>query len=348
MASAADVTETYERLGDLLHWTGQYAVAHDVYGQALASQLAEEVVACARLQRKQANSLREQYRYPEALQLYAVALACLETDEPQWLRMAPGPARPRDSSAGVSEPDPTWLEEWFQVQLEILSVYYWLGDADSGLALYGRVQPVIGSIGVGPMVEGWIAQPECGGGPLLYVGSHLVDQVLWLLDDDPIEVSADVRTRLDTGAEETAAFQIEFARGATAQCLVTQAAAGFFNNLDIVGREGHIGVRSTGFLDYTIEVMSKTQPAYNHPAVIRPGTAGDRILMMHVPQLEAFATAIGEQRQPDVSIAEARRVLAVLDAVVESGRTGEMNTITGKEPLPVSDPLANKDYYAGR
>ena len=82
----------------------------------------------------------------------------------------------------------------------------------------GEIQAIMGSIGLGPLNSGWQATPETGGGPLLFVGSHLVDEVLWLLGDDPTEVMADVRTRADTGADETTAFQIAFAHGVTAQC----------------------------------------------------------------------------------------------------------------------------------
>jgi predicted dehydrogenase len=149
-----------------------------------------------------------------------------------------------------------------------------------------------------------------------------VDEVLWLLGDDPTEVFADVRTRADTGADETTAFQIAFAHGVTAQCLVTQAAAGFFNHLDIVGSEGRIGLRGADFLNYTVEVISRREPAFNQPTVIRPAWSGDARVAMHLPQLEEMAQAIHEGRSPAVTLAEARRVMEVIDAVFESGRTG--------------------------
>ena len=191
---------------------------------------------------------------------------------------------------------------------------------DAGII--GDIQAVMGSIGLGPLNSSWRATPATGGGPLLYVGSHLVDEVLWLLGDDPTEVVADLRTRADTGADETTAFQIAFAHGVTAQCLVTQAADGFFNHLDIVGREGRIALRGVDFLNYSIEVISKKQPAYSEPTVLRPRWSGDARVAMHLPQLEAMAKAIREGGPPAVTLAEARRVMEVIDAVFESGRTG--------------------------
>ena len=44
--------------------------------------------------------------------------------------------------------------------------------------IVGDIYAVQASIGVGPLDRGWHASPATGGGPLLYVGSHLVDEVL--------------------------------------------------------------------------------------------------------------------------------------------------------------------------
>ena len=55
------------------------------------------------------------------------------------------------------------------------------------------------------------APPETGGGPLLFWGLDLVDEVLWLVDGDPTEVSADVRTGADSGADET--LMLSFSTG---------------------------------------------------------------------------------------------------------------------------------------
>jgi predicted dehydrogenase len=39
----------------------------------------------------------------------------------------------------------------------------------------GEVRAVTGAIATGEMDEGWVARAESGGGPLLYVGCHLID-----------------------------------------------------------------------------------------------------------------------------------------------------------------------------
>jgi predicted dehydrogenase len=185
----------------------------------------------------------------------------------------------------------------------------------------GEIHTIAGSIGIEPMSEGWAASPETGGGPLLYVGSHLVDQILWYLGDDPVEVYAGIRYRADTRADETTTFQVRFARGAVAQGVVTQAGADFFNTLDIYGRQGRISLRGVGFT-HSVEVVSGALPAYAQPTQLHFPQIADLRLLMLGPQLAEFAQAIRERRQPACTVTDGRRVLKVLDACLKSNRTG--------------------------
>jgi predicted dehydrogenase len=135
-------------------------------------------------------------------------------------------------------------------------------------------------------------------------------------------VYADIRSRAGTGTDETSAFQIRFARGAVAQCLVTQAAGPWFDYVSIYGREGSIRLVASNWLRYEITVTSEVTAAYAEPATIQPRLRGDPILMMLVPEVEEFAAAIRENRQPAITVTAGRQVLRVLDAVFESGQTG--------------------------
>jgi predicted dehydrogenase len=186
----------------------------------------------------------------------------------------------------------------------------------------GEIQAITGGIGTGPLGD-WFARPEMGGGALLYLGSHLVDEVLWFAGDEPVQVHADVRVRPDNETDETSVFQIRFAGGALAQCLVTQAVGGWFDHVNIYGRHGRIGLACSDWLQYEITVLSQVNPAYAEPTTICPSLRGDPIMRMLVPELEEFATAIHEKRQPAITATDGRRVLQVLDAVVESGRSGK-------------------------
>ena len=74
-----------------------------------------------------------------------------------------------------------------------------------------------GTFGSGPL-QGWLSSVDTGGGPLLYLGSHLVDMLLWFASEDPVQVSGQVR-RLITGIDETSAFEMALSSGAVVNAL---------------------------------------------------------------------------------------------------------------------------------
>jgi predicted dehydrogenase len=176
----------------------------------------------------------------------------------------------------------------------------------------GDVRSITGVFATGPFDDDWSAYPETGGGPLLYVGCHLIDLALWLLADDPVEVFADVGRRADTGADDTTTLQIRFAKGARAQFLVTQAASTVFYGLGLHGRAGSIQLRGHNLLQVEIEVSSAALRAYAEPTVIQPGVRRDNITAMLVPELEEFAAAVRERRLPTIIVEDGWRVLRVL------------------------------------
>jgi predicted dehydrogenase len=184
----------------------------------------------------------------------------------------------------------------------------------------GEIHTIVGSMNIGPMSAGWRASPDTGGGPMLYVGSHMIDQILWYLGDDPVEAYAHIRYRADTKADEATAFQIRFARGAVALGTVSQTSSvGLCNNLDIYGRQGSISLRGVGF-NYTVEVLSNALSAYSQPTLIHLPQVEDLRILMHRPQLAEFAQAIREKQQPACSITDGRRVLKIIDAFIKSNR----------------------------
>ncbi len=120
-----------------------------------------------------------------------------------------------------------------------------------------------------------------------------------------------------------AMVQIRFGRGATAQCCVTQAADRFRNTVELVGRAGCLALRPCGLLDYEVTVESSAVTAYAQRTVLHPQLDGDPRNVMPLAQLAEFAAAIRRQQQPSVAVSDGRRVLAVLDAVVAAGRSGQ-------------------------
>ena len=189
---------------------------------------------------------------------------------------------------------------------------------DQGVA--GNILAVTGSICTGPLDNGWIAYPETGGGPMLFVGCHMVDLLLWCIGESPVEVYASVQRRTDTGVDVISAFQLHFSKAIVAQFLVMQSASTFSYEMDIHGSAGKIALRGRNFLQFEIEVSSNTVATYREPTFIHPAVRRDNITMMLVPELEEFAAAIQEQRTPAITIGDGRRVLRILDAIIQSDR----------------------------
>ena len=104
----------------------------------------------------------------------------------------------------------------------------------------GDVQAVSSLIGLPPMNRGWMSTTEHGGGPLLYVGCHAVDFVLWFTGADPLTVYADIRRRADTGTDELSAIQLRLANGVVAQVLVSQTQPAFGYDLRVHGTSGDV------------------------------------------------------------------------------------------------------------
>lgn len=192
---------------------------------------------------------------------------------------------------------------------------------DEGVA--GDILAINASISVGSLDEGWIADPETGGGPLLYVGCHLIDWILWFTNAEPSEVFAMLEKRDDTRADYRSVFQLRLTNQVLAQCLVTQGASTFSFQIDIHGTEGKVSLRGRNFLQFEIEVSSKVVEKYHEPTIIRPAMRVDNVEMMLLPELEEFAAAIQEQRPPNITIADGRHVLRVMDAVIESARSNQ-------------------------
>jgi predicted dehydrogenase len=192
----------------------------------------------------------------------------------------------------------------------------------------GDVRAITSSIGTPRLDSGWIAQPEFGGGPLLFVGCHLIDLALWFVTVEPASVWATVQHRPDTGTDDTSSIQLEFTDGRVAQFLVTQSAASFFYDLQVIGSSGSVALRGRNFVQFEVEVRSSTIAAYREPTIIRPTMQRDHITTMLIPELAEFADAIEHRRPPAITASDGRRVLRVLDAAGESARMRRAVSLT--------------------
>nr|QKW93877.1 serine/threonine-protein kinase PknK [Vitiosangium cumulatum] len=113
----------YESLGDVRALTGRQAEAREAYAQALARLSLNERVRRASIHRRAGKSWETHHQHEEALRAYAAAEAALE--------------------AGPGElPEDVW-QEWFQIQNERITTYYWQARVREMTELVERVRPIV-------------------------------------------------------------------------------------------------------------------------------------------------------------------------------------------------------------
>jgi DNA-binding SARP family transcriptional activator len=111
----------YDQIGDLLLLLGHYSEALDAWHQALDTNPNADSVNRAHLYRKLGNVQRDQNHHDEALSLYDTAETLLDDNDNSDLK---------------------WLC-WAQINLERMSTFYWLGDAEKIFQLIDQVRPIL-------------------------------------------------------------------------------------------------------------------------------------------------------------------------------------------------------------
>ena len=180
----------------------------------------------------------------------------------------------------------------------------------------GRIRTLTAAKG-GPPLEGWLADPNRGGGQLLFLGSHLVDQLLWLHREPVVRAYAVMSLRADTGSDESTSGVIEFADGVSAAINLSQAAGVPYDHLEITGDRGRI---RSDWMSNRIDIESTATHEYPYPTVEFIQT--DKLQPMYDAEIAEFAAAVHIARPPSVDGHDAVRTLRVLDALRESAEIG--------------------------
>jgi predicted dehydrogenase len=179
----------------------------------------------------------------------------------------------------------------------------------------GEITAVVCGKGSKPW-PGWLQRPDLGGGQMMFLGSHLIDQVLWLVGRPAEQVYAEM-TLAQTGVDETSAFTVRLAGGIRAEFLVSQAVGVGYDFVEILGQGGRARAEWPSML---LSVHSSLRPEYQFPTTIR--VTGDSHKPMYVAELAEFVAAVRGGRAPAVDGRDAVRTLEIIDAVFASARAG--------------------------
>ena len=150
--------------------------------------------------------------------------------------------------------------------------------------------------------------PELGGGALFDVGCYPLNFIGMLLNDTPRSLQAEAE--MANGVDIIYSAALNYGNG-----VIANVNCGFnaFQRVysEIVGTEGYLEVPDT-FLGIAGELTLKTVAGVEHI----PIAASDRYLL----QLDGFATAIINDRDPLLSTSESLRNMEIIDRLLEATR----------------------------
>ena len=126
-ASRATIARAAEGLGDVLALTGAQDDARPAYRAALDRAGGDDAILRARLLRKIGKTWETHHHHEAALDAYAEAEAALRAGD-----------APRDGEGAQAR----W-DEWLQIQIDRISVHYWMARADRIDALLGEVREAV-------------------------------------------------------------------------------------------------------------------------------------------------------------------------------------------------------------
>ena len=203
-----------------------------------------------------------------------------------------------------------------------------LGQGAIGDLSHVMAGQLIGGMG------GWLGERARGGGPVFYIGSHIIDNVLWMVDSPVQRVFAEVDWTEEGGVEAGVQLTIVFASGAMAQVCTSQKLGGRYGWIDLMGSGGRMRAE---WESHDLFIQSTSIEAYSHPTTIAlPSDAylppappdaearvsGAKYVKMWMAEFHDFICAIAEDRDPAVTGEDAVRLLEVTDAVWQSAQTG--------------------------
>jgi myo-inositol 2-dehydrogenase/D-chiro-inositol 1-dehydrogenase len=187
---------------------------------------------------------------------------------------------------------------------------------------FGELAYVVAGKG-GPPLSGWQQNRANGGGQLLWVGSHLIDQLHWLLGRRVERVFAEIR-RSESGATDmTSVVTLRCTDGLLVHLDCSQAAADVYDYVEAVGSAGRI--RGEWRPKYHLAIQSQLIQSHDRPR--SSGRVAQSLARACVAELTEFAASIRAARPPAVTGTDAVQVLEVLDAIALSAERGQPVTI---------------------
>jgi UDP-N-acetyl-2-amino-2-deoxyglucuronate dehydrogenase len=169
-----------------------------------------------------------------------------------------------------------------------------------------------------------------GGGALINQGVHTVDLLLWLMGD-VVSVQAQMATALHKiEAEDTITALLEFANGAIGTLVAaTSAYPGYPRRIELTGSEGTVILEHDKIIRADLK-SPRSDLLNNNESADRNQSASSAAVSDvrgHQALIENFLHAIKTNSRPMCDGNEARRSIALIEAIYEAARSGERTSV---------------------
>jgi len=192
-----------------------------------------------------------------------------------------------------------------------------------GRGVVGDIDLVIAGKGSGPL-GGWLATPpEQGGGQLLFLGVHITDQILWLLNNYPLSVTGEIQWH-EKGYDETSSYIMRFPNDIVANVSLSMNTGGGLDFIEIFGSAGRI---RADWPSNVLQIRSNAIEEYRHSTTIM--VPGDNS-MMYGAQMQEFIEAVRTGSNMPIPGEDGAKVLHIIDAVFESNKLKQPVNLMGK------------------
>ena len=168
----------------------------------------------------------------------------------------------------------------------------------------------------------WLVDSKlAGGGPLMDLGVYCVNTTRWLVDEDPVEVSAQTWTRDKVtfrDVEEGVSFRLQFPSGLVVQGSSSYGAA-MSSFINVQGAKGWVSLAPA----FTFDEVRRVQGKIGKRRIERKFAIIDEFAL----ELDAFAAAIQNNALVESDGAQGHRDMIILDAIYKSARQRQPHAI---------------------
>ncbi|AHG01619.1 hypothetical protein HALLA_04260 (plasmid) [Halostagnicola larsenii XH-48] len=152
-----------------------------------------------------------------------------------------------------------------------------------------------------------------GGGQLYDSGSHLLDAIIWMLDDVPTHVNAEMEFYEEPPVDVQAALTVRFDSGTIANITVSGDSPDVSERIAVRGDGGRCLLEGSGWTDREVTITDAS-------GAVQTSLEG---ALSSYGKVDAFVQAVKTGTEPPATAENALQATALTEAAYDSARLGE-------------------------